>query len=129
MIEQVKPEVIGHLDLPRLFPEGAPELDSDPVMKAVYTVLESAKANGCILDLNVGALSKGLVSPYPAPWIVQLASEMGVPFCFGDDSHSVDHVGANIEEGRRYLLEHGIETITTLTRENGTTMKKIVPLQ
>jgi hypothetical protein len=38
-------------------------------------------------------------------------------------------VGANIEEGRRYLLEHGIETITTLTRENGTTMKKIVPLQ
>ena len=129
MIEQVRPDVIGHLDLPRLFSEGRSELDSDSVMNAVYTVLESAKANGCILDLNVGALSKGLASPYPAPWTVQLASEMGVHFCFGDDSHSVAQVGAGIEAGRVYLLEHGIETITTLTRENGTIVKKIVPLR
>jgi len=128
MIEQVKPEIIGHLDLPRLFSEGATELESDPVMKAVYTVLESAKSTGCILDLNVGALSKDLATPYPAPWIVQLAREMGVPFCFGDDSHSVAQVGAGIDAGRDYLLEHGIETITKLTR-SGTIARAIVPLR
>jgi histidinol-phosphatase (PHP family) len=98
-------------------------------MKAVYTAFEKAKAVGCILDLNVGALSKGLATPYPAPWIVQLASEMGVPFCFGDDSHSVAQVGAGIDAGRAYLLEHGIETITKLTRRNGTIAKEIVPLR
>jgi histidinol-phosphatase (PHP family) len=128
MIVQVKPEVIGHVDLPRLFCEGAPELASDSVMKAVYGVFEKAKAVGCILDLNVSALSKGLVTPYPAPWIVQLATEMGVPFCFGDDSHSVAQVGAGIDAGRAYLLEHGIETITKLTR-SGTIAKEIVPLR
>jgi len=129
MIEQVKPEVIGHIDLPRLFCEGAPELGSDSVMKAVYTAFEKAKAVGCILDLNVGALSKGLAAPYPAPWIVQLASEMGVPFCFGDDSHSVAQVGAGIDAGRAYLLEHGIDTITKLTRRSGTISREIVPLR
>ncbi len=129
MIVQVKPEVIGHIDLPRLFCEGAPELESDSVMRAVYTAFEKANAVGCILDLNVGALSKGLATPYPAPWIVQLASEMGLPFCFGDDSHSVAQVGAGIDAGRAYLLEHGIETITKLTRRNGTIAREIVPLR
>ena len=129
MIEQVKPEVIGHIDLPRLFREGAPELDSPSVMKAVYTAFEKAKAVGCILDLNVSALSKGLATPYPAPLIVQLASEMGVPFCFGDDSHSVAQVGEGIDAGRAYLLEHGIETIIKLTRKDGTISKEIVPLR
>ena len=129
MIVQVKPEVIGHVDLPRLFCEGAPELESDSVMKAVYTVFEKAKAVGCIIDLNVSALSKGLATPYPAPWIVQLASEMGVPFCFGDDSHSVAQVGAGIDAGRAYLLENGIDTITKLVRRNYTITKEIVPLR
>jgi histidinol-phosphatase (PHP family) len=129
MIEQVKPEVIGHIDLPRLFCEGAPELESDSVMKAVYTAFEKAKAVGCILDLNVGALSKGLATPYPAPWIVQLASEMGVPFCFGDDSHSVAQVGAGIDTGRAYLLDLGIITITKLTRRNFEIVREIVPLR
>ena len=104
-------------------------MESDPVMKAVYNVLEIAKANGCILDLNVGALSRGLTTPYPAPWIMQLAREMGVPFCFGDDSHSVALVGAGIDAGRDYLLEHGIETITKLTRRDGAIAREIVPLR
>ena len=129
MIEQLRPEVIGHIDRPRMFSEGAPELESDSVMNAVYATFEKAKSVGCILDLNVGSLEKGLATPYPAPWIVQLASEMGVPFCFGDDSHSVAQVGAGIDAGRAYLLDLGIETITKLTRRNGTIAKEIVPLR
>jgi histidinol-phosphatase (PHP family) len=129
MIEQVTPEVIGHFDLPRLFSEGAPELESTEVKSAVGTVLERAKSAGTILDLNVGALGKELATPYPAPWIVRLADDIGVPFCFGDDSHSILKVGANIEAGRDYLLGLKVETITKLKRENGTIIKEIVPLR
>jgi hypothetical protein len=38
-------------------------------------------------------------------------------------------VGAGIDVGRAYLLDLGIETITKLTRRNGTIAKEIVPLK
>jgi histidinol-phosphatase (PHP family) len=129
MIDQVKPEVVGHFDLPLLFAEGAPELESPAVKNTVATVLEKASAAGCILDLNVGALAKGLATPYPAPWIVQLAAYIGVPFCLGDDSHSIAQVGAGIAEGREYLLGLGVETITKLSRRHGAIVQEVVALK
>ena len=129
MIEQLSPEVIGHFDLPRLFAEGAPELESESVKGAVADVLEKVSTAGSILDLNVGALSRKLVTPYPAPWIVRIASDIGVPFCFGDDSHSAVGVGAGLATGREYLLDLGVESITKLTRRDGGIVKEIVPLR
>lgn len=129
MVDRVNPEVIGHFDLPRLFCEGAPELESQSVKRAVKGLLENMLAAGTIIDLNTGALSKRLASPYPAPWIVKTAQDMGVPFCFGDDSHSVTQVGAGIEQGRQYLLNLGIDTITRLTRNNGEIVKEVVSLR
>ena len=129
MVESVSPEVIGHLDLPRLYAERAPELESDAVRSAVGAVLERALAAGSILDLNVRSEEKGLATPYPAPWIVRMASEMGVPFCFGDDSHSADRVGVGIEAGRDYLLSLGVDTITKLTRLGEAVVKEEVPLR
>ena len=127
MVERVSPEVIGHLDLPRLYAEGAPELESGTVRNAVGSVLERALAAGSILDVNVG--ERGLTTPCPAPWIVRMASEMGLPFCFGDDSHSVEQVGAGIEAGRDYLLGLGVDTITKLTRSGEAVVKEEVPLR
>jgi histidinol-phosphatase (PHP family) len=129
MVETVSPEVIGHLDLPRLFAEGAPELESDLVRNAVGSVLERALAAGSILDLNVRSEERGLTTPYPAPWIVRLASEIGVPFCFGDDSHSTSRVGVGLESGRDYLLSLGVDTITKLTRSGEAVDKAEVPLR
>lgn len=128
MAGDLKPEVIGHIDLPRIFAEGAAELDCSKVRKAATTALETIKNYGCILDLNVSALSRGLSTPYPAPWIVQLASDIGVEFCFGDDSHSADQVGTDIVAGRAYLIEHGVKTITNLTRSERGLTKEIIPL-
>ncbi|MDP7484980.1 MAG: histidinol-phosphatase [Dehalococcoidia bacterium] len=128
MIEQVKPEIVGHFDLPRLYSDGASEHETAGVNRAINDALQKAKTAGCILDLNVSALPKGLSSPYPAPWIVKQAMELGVPFSFGDDSHSSAQVGANIKGGRHYLIDQGVETITTLTHENSRLVKKQIPL-
>jgi histidinol-phosphatase (PHP family) len=128
MVETVRPEVIGHIDLPRLFAEGGHELESASTRAAVADVLERALASGGILDINVRAMSKGLSTPYPAPWIVQLATEIGVPLCFGDDSHSASGVGVGLEAGREYLLGLGVERITRLTRVSGGIAKQDVSL-
>ena len=43
---------------------------------------------------------------------------MSVPFCFGDDSHRTDQVGAGLDEARLYLLQYGVSDITALVRES-----------
>lgn len=128
MIYSVRPEVVGHIDLPRLYSEGAVEWGSGRVLDAISSSLVAARDAGCILDLNVRALSKGLDSPFPSASIVDLASDLGVPFCFGDDSHSVADVGVGIEAGRSFLLANGVDSIATLGRAEGRLTKRVVSL-
>ncbi|MDX9975940.1 MAG: histidinol-phosphatase [FCB group bacterium] len=116
MIRAIRPEVVGHLDLirknaPRDFP-----LDTPPIRRAAEAALVAAKDCGAVLDLNTAGYRKGLGSPYPAPWIVRLAAEMGLDFCFGDDSHCAADVGAGVDEARRYLLDNGVTSIAYWTR-------------
>jgi histidinol-phosphatase (PHP family) len=128
MISSVKPEVVGHIDLPRLYCDGASEWGFDRVLSAISYALVAARDAGCILDLNVRAFAKGLSSPFPSAGIVRAASDLGVPFCFGDDSHSVADVGVGVEAGRSFLLANGVDSITTLGREGGGVVKRVVSL-
>jgi len=116
MVRALKPEVVGHLDLIRKNGHLYGAVDTPAIRDAAQATLEAVRDHGGILDLNTAGWRKGLDSPYPAPWLVQRAHEMGVPFCFGDDSHGPDTVGAGIDDARRYLLENGVETVTVLAR-------------
>ena len=128
MIEALRPEVVGHLDLIRRNAPSAESVETPAIRKAARDALEAARAHACILDLNTAGYRKGLGTPYPAPWLLTTAHQMGLPFCFGDDSHSAVQVGAGIDEARAYLLEHSIEHVTVLVREDGAVVKKQVSL-
>jgi histidinol-phosphatase (PHP family) len=121
MVETLHPEVVGHLDLIKrnaaLAGFGELPLDTPRIRQAATAALEAVRMHDGILDLNTAGWRKGLGEPYPAPWLVQQAQEMGIPFCFGDDSHSADQVGAGVEEARIYLRRYGVSHITVLTRE------------
>jgi histidinol-phosphatase (PHP family) len=121
MVEALQPEVVGHLDLIKrnaaLAGFGDLPLDTPRIRQAAISALEAVRAHGGILDLNTAGWRKGLGEPYPASWLVQQARAMGVPFCFGDDSHRTDQVGAGLEEARLYLLQYGVPSITALVRE------------
>jgi histidinol-phosphatase (PHP family) len=123
MTETLRPEVVGHLDLIKrnatLAGFGEAPLDTPQIRRAAFTALEAVKAHDGILDLNTAGWRKGLGEPYPAPWLVEQAHAMGIPFCFGDDSHSTKQVGAGLEEARLYLLRYSVPNITILTREPG----------
>ena len=91
--------------------------------------LEAARDCNAILDINTAGYRKGLGMPYPAPWLLEAASRMGIGVCFGDDSHGIAQVGSGIDEARNYLLENGIDHVTVLTREDGAVVRKRLPLQ
>ncbi len=137
MIEALHPPVVGHLDLiKRNFLAAGytgPEiLETARVKRAIETTLEAVKATGAILDLNTAGWRKGLGEPYPAPWLVRMATERGIPFCFGDDSHRPSDVGAGVDAARGYLLENGVQSITILSRSGpqigDPIVQKVVPL-
>ena len=119
MIEALEPEVVGHLDLIRKNAPAEADLAGPPIRKAADRALEAAREAGAVLDLNTAGWRKGLATPYPAPWLVKRAYELGVAFCFGDDSHGPDETGAGVERAREYLLENGVTSIRRLTREAG----------
>ena len=119
MVEALRPSVIGHLDLIKLNVARAgfdPETLTTPrAVAAAERALEAIHANNGILDLNTAGWRKGLPEPYPAPWVVSMAAAMGVPFCFGDDSHRPAQVGYGIERAREYLLNNRVDSITGIS--------------
>lgn len=129
MIEALQPEVVAHLDLPRLHAHGAVGLPTPRVRRAAAGALAAARQAGCILDLNTAAWRKGLAAPYPAPWLARLAAEAGLPFCFGDDSHRPTDVGAGLERARRYLLSLDIQSVTALEPAERGVRRREIPLK
>lgn len=128
MVQHLQPEVVGHLDIVRKNAPSGQALETPRLRRAAEEALEVIRHHHCILDLNVNAYRKGLDNPYPAPWLLKAAHRMGIPFCFGDDSHGPEEVGAGLEDGRTYLLQNGVPSITILAREQNGLVPKTIPL-
>lgn len=129
MVDELHPEVVGHFDLPRLFSEGDPAHDAQVVRAAGEQALELIAEQGALLEVNTAGFRKGLRGAYPAPWVVERASELGIAVTFSDDSHHVDHVAANLEKARAYLLAYRVRTIGSLGRaSDGSLERREIPL-
>ncbi len=128
MVEALKPEVIGHYDLPRKWATDEDSCATPAIRRAALETLETIRDHASILDVNTGGYRRGFGRPYPAPWIVREAHRMGIPFCFGDDSHAVGQVGAGIEEARQYLLSLGVEEISLFTPSASGLERQTAPL-
>lgn len=111
MVSALQPEVVGHFDLIRKCAPDDASVTTPAVKRVAFKVLEVIKEAGSILDINTAAYRKGLGRPYVAPWLLDAALQLGIPMCFGDDSHCVADVGAGIDDARQYLLQHGITAI------------------
>ena len=128
MVRALKPEVVAHVDLIRKNAPSNESVQTPRGRRAAEEALEVIREHGCILDCNTAGYRKGLGSPYPASWLVKAAHDMGIPFCFGDDSHAPSEVGRGIHDARDYLLANGVDSVTVLTKDLGMLIQKTVPL-
>lgn len=111
LIEQYRPEVIGHFDLCLLF---NPDLDlqSEPlVWNKVKRNVKLAISYGALFEVNSAALRKGWSTPYPSPPILKLIISLGGRLTLSDDSHGCDRVGLNYEGTLEYLKSNHVQTL------------------
>lgn len=111
MINILKPGVVGHFDLIRIFdPKYHKNLEQPGVKHRIRRNLERIKELDLILDFNVRALLKGASEPYISRPILEQALLLDIAIVPGDDSHGIDSVGKNIKKGISILQESGFDT-------------------
>ena len=114
MILALRPSVVGHFDLVRIFdPDYLSRLKIPTIWERICRNLETIASLGLMLDLNVRALLKGAKEPYICRPILEKVRDMGISVAPGDDSHSIDTVGRHVADGIRYLQSLGISTAWT----------------
>lgn len=128
MVEDLRPEVVGHFDLIRKLAGEDPDLESPAVLRSAEEALETIREVGSIVDINTSALRRGFSVPYPGPVFIKMIRDKNIPVCFGDDSHAVAHVGVGLSEARQYLLDHEIQSVANLVRTGGGVEKESVAL-
>ena len=112
MMQTLKPEVVGHMDLIRLHdPDYTRTLAQPAVRERVVRNLEWVRESGAVLDVNARALLKGQPEPYVCRPIMEAAAEMGIRFAYGDDAHGVADVGFGFERVAALLAEVGAQSL------------------
>ncbi|PWY98358.1 histidinol phosphate phosphatase H [Testicularia cyperi] len=115
VLQRLRPEVVGHFDLFRLFrPETA--LDSPAIWAKVERNVQFAVQYGALFECNAAAFRKGWNCSYPAREILDLIVSLNGRLCLSDDSHGVHAVGLNYLRLRRYLVESNVDSIWFLEK-------------
>ena len=108
MLQVIKPAVVGHFDLIRIFDaDYADRLVQPEIMARIERNLDFIGAHDLILDYNQRALLKGAAEPYVSEPILEMARQRGIAVVPGDDSHGVESVGLNIDRAADRLSERG----------------------
>jgi histidinol-phosphatase (PHP family) len=111
LLQALRPSVVGHFDLIRLFDPDYPRTLMLPgVRERIRRNLELVRDLDLILDYNVAALRKGAAEPYIARSILEQVRDLGIAIVPGDDSHGVRTVGQGVSEGIAILADVGVDT-------------------
>jgi histidinol-phosphatase (PHP family) len=111
MIKTLKPAVVGHLDIIRIFdPDYRRRLVKPAIWEKIVRNLELIRQLNLILDFNLRPLSRGHDEPYLSASILDKARELGIDIVPGDDSHGVADIGAHMSRAIEMLQAAGLAT-------------------
>ncbi len=108
LIQTLKPRVVAHFDLIRIFDaDYAGRWRQPAIARRIERNLALIAQLDLILDYNVAALRKGASEPYVSGPILDRAMQLGIAVVPGDDAHGADMTGAFISQGMAVLKQKG----------------------
>ena len=110
MINSLKPEIVGHIDLIRKFDENyRDKFENKEIWERILRNLELIKNLDLTMDINFRPLySKIANEPYPSEKILEKISKMQIKCIFGDDSHSSEQVGKGFEDFKKIVKKYNL---------------------
>lgn len=117
MIETACPTVVGHLDKikiqnldNKLFRE-----DDHWYRQAMEGILDAISRKGAILEVNTrGLYQQKSTTPYPSPWVLELALKKNIPITLSSDAHHPKDLTNQFFEMAPLLAAIGFKTLTVL---------------
>ena len=112
MIKMLKPFVVGHFDLIRIYDQAyAKRLLNPDIQKKILRNLRLIKSLNLVMDFNLRPLTRGEKEPYPTDSILKRAKEMDIPVVPGDDSHGVNQAGGHVDRAIEILKTMEFNTL------------------
>jgi histidinol-phosphatase (PHP family) len=106
-------DTIGHPDVVKVW--GFRPGDEAKYQKRI---VEAAARNGMALEVNTNGWRKPVAELYPAPAMLQLARQRGVPITLGSDAHTADRLGQRFGDAIANARAAGYEDyLTFVARE------------
>jgi histidinol-phosphatase (PHP family) len=119
--ERRKPDIIGHFDLITKFNGGGLFFDEagsgyrSLALEALDAVISSALPRGGIIEVNTGAMARGLRPwPYPAPFLLKHMAQRGARAIITSDCHSAPLLDAGFDRAAALLAEAGFKSMAVL---------------
>jgi histidinol-phosphatase (PHP family) len=117
MIITSTPTIAGHIDKMKIqnpgnkFFEESESWYRDEVIKTLDVIADA----GTILEVNTrGLYQKKSATPYPSPWILELALQKNIPVTLSSDAHHPDDIVNQFEACSMLLLSLGFKELTVL---------------
>lgn len=111
MLIELKPFVVGHFDLIRIFDPGYEfRLETPEIAKRIHRNLQLIKQLGLVMDFNLRPLAKGEAAPYIAASILKKARSLDICLVPGDDSHGAAEAGGHVKTAIKILTDYGFST-------------------
>lgn len=120
-VEQVaalKPDILGHIDLiKKLNAEGDFFDEESPRYKAAaLKALKAAKENGCLIEVNTGAVYRGYRRDfYPGDWLLTEWQKLGGKVIITADAHNTASLTYSYEAAAAAIKAAGFTSVEVLT--------------
>ena len=119
LVQQERPEIIGHLDLLRRCNVRGHFFDEeDPAYRRIAcTAVERIAQVGGIFEVNTGGVYGGyLDTPYPSRFLLRHILEVGAPVTITSDSHCTESLDFYFPQAAQMLREIGFTQVQMLGR-------------
>jgi histidinol-phosphatase (PHP family) len=97
-------DVIGHFDLPKKFGHRLKDRD---LKEMAQPTLDHLARRGMAIEINTSGWRRECAEAYPAPLLLSLARERGIPITFGSDAHAPGEIGFAFERALALAREAG----------------------
>ncbi|THU98477.1 histidinol phosphate phosphatase H [Dendrothele bispora CBS 962.96] len=116
ILKRFKPEIVGHIDLCRLYTPTISIRDYSKAWTLLTRNVDFAIEYGALFEANAAAFRKGWTTAYPSEDVMKFILERGGRLALSDDSHGPHAVGLNYHRMEEYLRKMGLNQIWFLER-------------